>query len=81
MTDEGPILVIAGNYSQFVFWCREHEINPRDTHKARYVRDWNDLRGRRGCRYVFYGTTYERRDIPEIYNTLRVIEAIPLEDT
>lgn len=75
-----PILVIAGDYRQYVFWCREHEINPNDMKRVRYVRDWNSICGRRGNPYVTYGTYYQRRDMVEIRQALKVIEAVPLEE-
>lgn len=76
-----PILVIAGDYRQYVFWCREHEISPNDRRRVRYVRDWQDLRGRRGNPYITVGTFYQRRDMAEIREGLKIIEAVPLEGT
>jgi hypothetical protein len=79
-----PILVIAGNYRQFVFWCREHNIDPRNTRKAVFLGE-NDsarrIQGRHGNPYIKIGTFYERRDLLEVNQHLHIIEAVPLEET
>ena len=80
MSDQLPILVIAGNYRQFVYWCREHEISPSDTKRVRYVSEPHVVLGRHGNPYVTVGTFYGRRDMSEIYRELRIIEAVPLGD-
>lgn len=54
-----PLLVIAGDYRQFVYYCHEHGLNPR--RDARYVRDLQDVRGLGNeVRFTFYGTWSER---------------------
>jgi hypothetical protein len=78
VAEELPVLVVAGDYRQFVHWCRQNDINPRGR-EARYVADWNSIRGRRGNPYVTVGTYYARRDLAEIREALRYIEAVPME--
>jgi hypothetical protein len=75
VADELPILVVAGDYRQFVYWCRQNEINPRGR-EAVYVSELRQLMGRRGNPYVTVGTYYARRDWGRIHEELRVIEAV-----
>jgi hypothetical protein len=63
--------VIAGNYKQYVDWCREQEISPR-TGDAFYATP-ESLRGRNEVRTVRTGTWQERDDLREIEETLLVV--------
>jgi hypothetical protein len=54
------LLVLAGNYRQYVCWCAQHGINPRTD--AVYVHQVDQLRERhRSHRVAVVGTFYEDR--------------------
>jgi hypothetical protein len=51
------IYVLCGNYKQFIFFCQENNLNPRQ--EARYVSE-ESLLGVRDIEVVWTGTYYER---------------------
>jgi hypothetical protein len=66
---EPRLVVLAGNFREFQFWCRENERNPRDRNLI-YASEFHRLRGLGKVRYITYGTWYWRRDAWEIKNYL-----------
>jgi hypothetical protein len=70
---EPRLVVLAGNYREFLFWCRENERNPRDRSLI-YPSDWWRLRGLGPIRVIRYGTWYMRRDIARIEETIYILE-------
>jgi hypothetical protein len=69
--------IIAGNYQQFVRWCSENVLNPKDR-SLFYIMDAYKLRGRRWREddaVVYIGTYYERSDIFEIEEEIKVLQA------
>lgn len=60
-------LVVAGSFSQFIDWCDENQIHPRN-HRVKYVSKAEQLQGYNagGAELVKYGTWYKRKDIAEI---------------
>jgi hypothetical protein len=63
--------VVAGNYPEFVNWCREQGVSPQ-SHEVVYatperLRGWSDVEV---CRT---GTWWERDDLGEIVETLRFV--------
>jgi len=70
-----PLLVIAGDRDQYVYYCHEHGLNPR--RDARYVRDLQDVRGLGdNIQFTFYGTWDDRRagGLDDALNYLRHLE-------
>lgn len=63
--------VIAGNYTQFVFWCAEHDVSPRSA-SVLYATA-QSLRGRSDMDIVRIGNWYGRDDFPEIRHRLAVL--------
>lgn len=74
----GLIYVIAGNVTQFRYWCQFiAEVSPRSP-AVRYVSEPYRLMGLRirasaGDRVAFYGTYYERKDWYEIAQQLALV--------
>jgi hypothetical protein len=75
MTDEQqrPIVVVAGNYQQFVAFCHDNGFNPRQRGLI-YAGRPESLRGLGPVEVVYTGTAYERRDFAEIYDRLRIMD-------
>jgi hypothetical protein len=67
---EPRLVVLAGNYREFLFWCRENDRNPRDWNLT-YVEQAYKLRGMHGFDYTIYGTFWDRRDSQDIYWAMR----------
>ncbi len=63
--------VIAGNYHQFVSWCRDQGISP-GRHDVLYATP-ERLRGRNDVEVLRVGTWYERDDLREIEDVLRFV--------
>jgi hypothetical protein len=70
---EPRLVVLAGNYREFQFWCYENERNPRDRNLI-YASEWYRLRGLGPVRYITYGTWYMRRDAWEMKSYLEYLE-------
>jgi hypothetical protein len=70
---EPRLVVLAGNYREFQFWCWDNDRNPRDPSLI-YARDISRLRGIGMARFVTYGTWYMRRDHWEIHAYLTRLE-------
>lgn len=67
---------MAGNYREFVNWCRDMRLSPHDP-LLYYVRDFSRLMGHqidesKGDRVVFYGTYAGRMDWAHMVEELRV---------
>lgn len=67
---EHLLVVLAGNYREFLFWCRENERNPSDRN-LKYVDQAYKLQGMSGFDHIIYGTFWDRRDSLEIYSAMR----------
>ena len=68
------VIVIAGNYREFCYWCSENHVARRDPNVI-YASGPQRLRGLRGPLVVLrYGTYYERRDLSDIEGFISVIE-------
>jgi hypothetical protein len=65
-----PLGVLAGNYRQYVDYCRENYLTPNGVDTF-YISNVNSVRGRRGFKVVTYGTYYEREDLRKIQLELR----------
>lgn len=66
--------IVAGNGSEFLYWCRENQCNPYDKFIL-CIRDSGSLRGYvifPEDEVIYYGTYYNRRDLVEIENEIRV---------
>jgi hypothetical protein len=63
--------VIAGNYQQFIYWCREQGISPH-SRQVIYASP-ERLRGYSNLAIERVGTWYERDDIREIEEELRIV--------
>ncbi len=48
-------IVIAGTYAQFLNYCHEQELNPKDHNVVRYVSDPYHIRGLRNCEVIYTG--------------------------
>jgi hypothetical protein len=70
---EPRLVVLAGNYREFQFWCRENERNPRDRNLI-YASEMHRLRGLGPIRWISYGTAYMRRDYWEMRQYLTYLE-------
>lgn len=70
------IFVIAGTYQQFVSWAKENGIDPRNRHYI-YVSSVQQLQGVREGELVLTGTWWDRPDIHELRQMVRV--ALPGE--
>jgi hypothetical protein len=66
-------VVLAGNYREFLFWCRENERNPRDRNLI-YASEPQRIRGLGPIRFITYGTWYLRRDAWEMRGDLEHLE-------
>jgi hypothetical protein len=66
---EPRLVVLAGNFREFQFWCRENNRNPRDRNLI-YASEMHRLQGLGKVRYITYGTWYLRRDAFEIHEYL-----------
>jgi hypothetical protein len=74
---EKAVLVAAGNYKEFILWCRINAINPHENPaRAMYISSWTNIQGRRGYPYVVTGTFWDRQDANSIADTLGNIEAV-----
>lgn len=66
--DETPptTVVVAGNYQQFLDWCRDNRRRPTE----RWLRYANEggtnLFGLRKVHFIWAGTWYDRRDILQL---------------
>lgn len=60
-------LVVAGNYSEFLFYCRENRVSPT-SREVIYVDRSDKMRGHREYELIYYGTYRDRgaRDLDEI---------------
>jgi hypothetical protein len=67
------LVVLAGNYREFIHWCYENERNPRDRNLI-YASEMYRLRGLGPVRYITYGTWYMRRDAYEMADYLKYLE-------
>lgn len=67
------LVVLAGNYREFQFWCHENERNPRDRNLI-YASEMHRLQGLGPIRFIRYGTWYMRRDADEILAYLKYRE-------
>lgn len=60
------IYVVAGNYREFMFWCKENKVR-RNDQRVHFISDFSRLMGVRieehkGDRVVLYGTYESRMD-------------------
>lgn len=68
--------VVAGNYMQFEYWCRENEINRHDQSSVRYCATEYHLRGFAGHFDIhIVGTFNDRRDAPQMRGMIEHIKA------
>jgi hypothetical protein len=63
--------VVAGDYRQFCDWCREQGADPRSP-EVLYATP-TSLRGRRLVAVEYTGTWYQREDLREIEQELRLV--------
>jgi hypothetical protein len=67
-------VVLAGNYREFLFWCRENNRNPRDRNLI-YASEMHRLRGLGPIRFITYGTWADRGPRAwEMYDYLEHLE-------
>jgi hypothetical protein len=66
-------VVLAGNFREFQFWCRENNRNPHDRNLI-YASEMSRVRGLGAIRVVTYGTWVHRRDAFEMLDYLRRIK-------
>lgn len=71
------IYVIAGNYREFVHWCKDNHLTPRSP-IVTYIQDCTRIRGyhieeSKGDKVVLYGTYEGRMDWPIMAAELAVI--------
>jgi hypothetical protein len=59
------IYVLAGNYQEFLNYCREREISPNSP-LIKYISDEHTLRGIQNPQVEYYGTYVYRRDFHDI---------------
>uniref|UniRef100_A0AAU3IC52 Uncharacterized protein n=1 Tax=Streptomyces sp. NBC_01393 TaxID=2903851 RepID=A0AAU3IC52_9ACTN len=71
--DERRLVVLAGNYREFTYWCHENGRNPRDRNLI-YASEISRIRGLGPIRYITYGTWYMRRDSLEMHTYLIHLE-------
>lgn len=57
-------MIVAGNYGEYLAYCRENGYNPHKDKQVIYVRDANSFRGFRGYKVVLYG----RHNLNPVYN-------------
>lgn len=69
---QGPVFVMAGNYQEYLAWCRVNDRRPTDQANNRYLKDVYMLRGVSNPRVEYYGTYDERRDLLEVQRLIRV---------
>jgi hypothetical protein len=68
------LVVLAGNYREFLFWCRENNRNPRDRNLI-YASEMHRLMGLGPIRLVTYGTWADRGPRAwEMYDYLKYLE-------
>lgn len=70
------IYVIAGNYREFINWCRENHFKQHDP-QVRYIQDCTKLMGVHieeslGDKVVLYGTFESRMDWPVMIDELKM---------
>jgi len=68
VTELRRIYVIAGNYREFIYWCKDNRLSRNDP-MVRYVSDFSKLMGAiieesKGDKVVLYGTYESRMDWP-----------------
>ena len=63
-------LILAGNYRQFLDWCKEEGVDPR-TRSIRYIHDVHSILGMRDYEVIRYGTYYERKDFNDIEDEIK----------
>jgi hypothetical protein len=66
-------VVLAGNYREFQFWCRENDRNPRDRNLV-FATEPRHIRGLGKVHVVRYGTYYMNPRGPEMSVYLRYLE-------
>ena len=56
--------VVAGNYGEFVSWCRDMEVSPMSP-LVKYIgeNDHDKLQGIENPRVVYYGSWWDRKDL------------------
>ena len=64
-------VVVAGNYPEFVDWCRKQGVSPQ-SHEVVYATP-ERLRGLNDVDVCRTGSWYERDDLREIVETLRFV--------
>jgi len=47
-------IIITKNYNQFLSWCHENNVNPKDKF-VRYVNKEEHLKGLHNCEIIYYG--------------------------
>jgi hypothetical protein len=65
MNNYSKILVIAGNYREFEYWCGMHRINPKHSDPFKYYNYPSSIKGLKLSDVIRYGTWYNRVDIDE----------------
>jgi hypothetical protein len=71
---EPRLVVLAGNYREFLFWCRENNRNPRDQNLI-YASEMHRIRGLGHIRVLTYGTWADRGPQAwEMYDYLKHVE-------
>lgn len=75
MTDEQQriLVVVAGNYQQFVGFCRDNGFNPRQRGLV-YAQSVETLYGLHSVDLAYAGELRHRRDLPELYARLRTMD-------
>jgi hypothetical protein len=71
--DSEITVVLAGNYREFLRWCQENEVNPRDRSVV-YASDVSRVRGLGLIRVETYGAWHRRQDGYDIFFYLRAVE-------
>lgn len=71
LLDSKIYLVIAGNYSQFIFWCDEHHVSTRRRNII-YVSSADNIKGFMPPKteIIKCGTWYKRTDVDKIKKEL-----------
>jgi hypothetical protein len=72
-SDTPLVVVLAGNYREFEFWCREIKISPRDR-SVLFASGMHRIQGLGKIRYFTYGSWYMRQDGSELLHYLRYLE-------
>jgi len=61
--------ILAENYKQYLYWCRENKCSPQGRDYF-YISDILSLKGLHGFEVVKIGTWYTRPDIEKIEKEL-----------